>query len=70
MDHTTIPSVQEILVLHSAKLRADLLRRAGDGTWPETPEAITNGDLVLESVGARFPLASIYRTTRLARPGG
>ena len=68
--YTTIPSVQEILVLHSAKVRADLLRRTREGGWPETPEAITDGDLVLESVGARFSLASIYRTTRLARPGG
>ena len=67
--YTTIPSVQEILVLHSAKIRADLLRRTENGGWPETPETITEGDLVLESVGARFPLASIYRTTRLTRPG-
>ena len=68
--YTTIPSVEEILVLRSTTISAELLRRARDGNWPETPEAITGGDLVLESIGARFPLASIYRTTRLARPGG
>lgn len=68
--YTTIPSVQEILVLHSAKIRADVLRRREGGAWPEQPESVTEGDLVLESLGFRVPLAAVYRTTRLApRPG-
>ena len=64
--YTTIPSVQEILVLRSASISAELLRREPDGGWPETPERITEGDLVLESVGLRVPLVELYRTTRLA----
>ena len=67
--YTTIPSVQEILVLHSIKIGADVLRRHSDGSWPQEPESITDGDLVLESIGFRTPLAAIYRTTRLRRPG-
>ena len=67
--YTTIPSVQEILVLRSATVGAELLRRCSDGTWPERPEAITEGDLVLESLGFRTSLAALYRTTRLALPG-
>ena len=68
--YTTIPSVREILVLHSAKMQADLLRRREDGEWPEQPESVTEGDLVLESLGFRASLAALYRTTRLApRPG-
>ena len=63
--YTTIPSVREILVLRSTKIGADLLRRRPDGTWPEEPETVTDGDLLLESIGFRTPLAEIYRTTRL-----
>src|SRR5690348_8681050 len=35
--YTSIPSVQEILVIRTAEIRADLLRRHPDGTWPERP---------------------------------
>ena len=45
-----------------------ILRRRTDGTWPEEPEEITHGNLILESIGFRVPLADIYRTTRLRRP--
>lgn len=65
--YTTIPSVQEILVLFSIKIGADLLRRRKDGSWPQEPERITDGELILESIGFRTPLADIYRTTRLHR---
>jgi Uma2 family endonuclease len=68
--YTTIPSVQEILVLFSIKIGADLLRRRKDGSWPEEPERITDGDLILESIGFRTPLAEVYRTTRLRRRPG
>jgi len=69
--YTTIPSVQEILVLFSIKIGADLLRRRKDGSWPQEPERVTDGDLVLESIGFRTPLVDVYRTTRLhRRPGG
>ena len=65
--YTTIPSVREILVLRGASVGAELLRRQADGTWPPEPLSITDGALVLESVGLRVPLADIYRTTRLRR---
>ena len=68
--YTTIPSVREILVLRSAEVGAELLRRREDGTWPERPELITDGDLVLESLGFRAPLAAHYRTTRFAPQAG
>ena len=32
--HVTIPNVQEILVLHTAEIRADVLRRQANGSWP------------------------------------
>lgn len=63
--YLTIPSVREVLVLRSDAMRADLLRRAPDGGWPERPETIEAGELMLESIGFRAPLADAYRTARL-----
>lgn len=69
--YTTIPSVREILVLHTVAIAADLLRRKPDGSWPEEPEHIESGELALDSIGFRVALAELYRTTRLAvRPQG
>ena len=64
--YTTIPSVREILVLHSTSIGADLLRRGPDGTWPERPQAIGQDDLTLDSIGYTGPLAAFYRTTWLS----
>ena len=61
--YTTIPSVWEILVLHTAAIRADLLRREEDGAWPDNPIALTLGDTVtLESIEFTAPIAAFYRT--------
>jgi Uma2 family endonuclease len=35
--YTTMPSVQEILVIRSTDIGADLLRRGADGAWPDGP---------------------------------
>jgi Uma2 family endonuclease len=64
---TTIPSLQEILILRSTAVRAELLRRGSDGSWPAASMVIEDGDLVLESIDFTVDLAAIYRTTRLAR---
>jgi hypothetical protein len=61
--YVTIPSVLEIFVLHTAELRADLLRREADGTWPDNPVSLMQGDAVaLESIAFTAPLAAFYRT--------
>ncbi|HEY2621587.1 MAG TPA: Uma2 family endonuclease [Acetobacteraceae bacterium] len=64
---TTIPSLREILILSSTAVRAELLRRGTDGSWPASSTVIEDGDLVLESIDLTVPLGTIYRTTRLAR---
>ncbi len=65
--YTTIPSVREIVVLQTVAIGAELLRRRADGTWPRQPEVLTNGELVLESIGLRTFLVDLYRSTRLRR---
>jgi Uma2 family endonuclease len=65
--YTTIPSLREILILSSTAIRAELLRRGDDGSWPAASAVIEDGDLTLDSIGFTTPLHAIYRTTRLAR---
>jgi Uma2 family endonuclease len=61
--YVTIPSVLEILVLHTADVQADLLRREADGTWPDNPVPLVRGDdITLESIGFTMSLAAFYRT--------
>jgi Uma2 family endonuclease len=64
--YTTIPSVREILVLHTSEIRADLLRRQDDDLWPNDPLQLVAGDPVnLESIGFTAPIAAFYRTSGL-----
>jgi Uma2 family endonuclease len=66
--YTTIPSVRELLVVHSTRIEAELLRRNADGTWPELPETIAaDGVLSLASIEFSAPPAALYRTTALAQ---
>jgi len=64
--YTTIPSVAEIVAVHSARIEAELLRRDSDGNWPKEPEIIgPDGTLALRSIGYSAPHAALYRTTAL-----
>ncbi|MGA3001414.1 MAG: Uma2 family endonuclease [Acetobacteraceae bacterium] len=64
--YTTIPSVAEILVLHTAEIRGELLRRQDDGLWPDDPlQLLAGDDAHLESIGFAGPLAGFYRTSGL-----
>jgi Uma2 family endonuclease len=67
--YTSIPSVREILVLRSDRMAAELLRRSPQGAWSDRPIAITEGELVLESVGFRVALADLYARTGLGPKG-
>ena len=63
--YTSIPSAREILVLRADRMAAELLRRSPQGEWSDRPIAITEGELVLESIGFRVALAELYRRTGL-----
>jgi Uma2 family endonuclease len=66
--YCTIPSVQEIAVVHSTRVLAELLRRGLDGHWPEEPEEIgPDGMLSLASIGLACPLYDVYAQTHLGR---
>jgi len=65
--YTTIPSVKEILVIDSVRIRAHLLRRDASGNWPERASVVEDGELEFASIDFRIPLATLYRRTRLGR---
>ncbi|TMJ68064.1 MAG: Uma2 family endonuclease [Alphaproteobacteria bacterium] len=66
--YTTIPSVREIVVVHSTRVFAELLRRDPDSNWPAEPEEIgPDGTLRLESIAFTCPLPAVYAQTHLAR---
>lgn len=63
--YTNIPSVQEILVIRTASIGVQLLRRAPDGNWLDIPVGIESGELELQSVGFHMPVAALYAGTWL-----
>jgi Uma2 family endonuclease len=64
--YTTIPSVQEILIVHSTRVMVELLRRGADGAWPVDPEPIeAGGALRLASIEAAWPIEEVYAGTHL-----
>lgn len=66
--YTSIPTVREILVLHTMQVSAELLRRQAGGEWPEEPEALAFGEFALDSIGLALPLAALYARTGLLPP--
>ena len=46
--YASIPSVQEILLVRSTEIAAEVLRRQANGDWPAQPQAIEGGaDIVI-----------------------
>src|SRR5580658_9626677 len=64
--YITIPSLREILVIRTASVGVELICRGDNGTWPEKPVAITDGDFTLSSIGLSLPVAALYRGTGMA----
>ena len=64
--YTTLPSVREIVIVHSTAVRVELLVRDEHGHWPPNPVELDGGDtLTLGSIGASIPLTEVYAGTHL-----
>lgn len=61
--YMTMPSVQEVLVLHSMEIQAELWRRVPDAPWMRLMLA-AGDDVALQSIGFVTPLTSFYRTAQ------
>jgi Uma2 family endonuclease len=67
MAYTTLPSVLEILVVHSTRVKAELLTRDAAGAWPADPQVIeADGAVSLATIGLELSLAQAYVGTHLA----
>jgi Uma2 family endonuclease len=65
-NYTTIPSVCEIIVIHSDRILADVLTRDANGHWPDNPLIVGPGAMVpLASIGFNVPIIDAYRGTYL-----
>jgi Uma2 family endonuclease len=65
--YRTIPTVVEIVVVHTSAMVAEVARRTPEGVWPEQPDVVdAASELRLDSIGFAAPLRDAYRTTNLA----
>ena len=63
----TIPTLTEIAIVDSERVRVEVLRRGADGSWPKSGEVYAAAGAVrLNSITAEFPVAKIYAGTHLA----
>lgn len=64
--YTTLPSAQEILVVHSTSIKAEILCRDAQGHWPPNPTPIEAGGVIeLTSISAGIALKEVYTGTHL-----
>jgi Uma2 family endonuclease len=64
--YATLPSVQELIVVNSTRVEAEVLRRGTDTVWPANPTSVTVGGLLtLRSVGLTVNLNDFYIGTHL-----
>ena len=63
--YATLPSVQEIALIHSTRIKAEVLRRDEREAWPDDPVVVDRDALRLESIGATLALKDIYVGTHL-----
>lgn len=66
--YATLPSVREIVVVHSTRILAEVHRRGSDGVWAADPEFVGPGEhLFLAGVGLDRAIEDAYTGTWLAR---
>ena len=67
--YASIPTLREILLVHSTRVAAELLERQSDGSWPPDARSLGDDDVLgLASIDFSCPLAALYRGTRLLEP--
>ena len=63
--YATLPSVRDILIVHSTRIRAELWTRDDKGDWPPNPVEIDGGLVPLGSIDFKLDLAEVYVGTHL-----
>ena len=66
--YATMPSVDEILIVHTTKVRLELYARLPDGRWPKEAQLAMQGDSVhISCIGMQLDVDKLYRDIVLAR---
>lgn len=66
-NYITLPSVSEIVIIDTERVRADVLVRDAKGSFPAEPLVVEVGGMIpLASIGFELPLNEVYRGTYLA----
>lgn len=64
--YSSIPSVTEVLIVSSTSRAIEHLYRNPDGSWPENPVPVDEGDtFTLSSIGLTLTMAEVYAGTSL-----
>lgn len=64
--YATIPSIEELIVVHSTRIEIELLVKGVHNIWPANATTLRAGDaLVLPSIGLTLPLTQVYEGTGL-----
>jgi Uma2 family endonuclease len=66
--YASIPSVREILLVHTAEPKLELFQRQSDGEWPREATIVGPGGAVqLACIGFELSVDELYRDTPLVR---
>jgi Uma2 family endonuclease len=64
--YASIPSVEELIVVHSTRIEIEFLRKGEHNIWPANPTLLKAGSVLqLASVGLTLPVANVYEGTHL-----
>lgn len=69
-DYKAMPSLQEILLIDSTRMHAEVYRRRGAEHWDRTEVSSADARLRLESVGLDMPLGMLYAKVPLELGSG
>jgi Uma2 family endonuclease len=65
--YATMPSVREILIVHTTKVRLELYARLADGSWPNEAQLAMQGDSVdISCIGMQLHVDKLYQDIVLA----
>lgn len=66
--YATLPTVMELLVVHSTRVKAEIMRRQADGKWAPASEIVEAGGTVrLACIDVELAIADIYVGTYLVQ---
>jgi Uma2 family endonuclease len=68
--YLTLPTLREVVLVHSNRITAEVHRRDAAGAWQVEPKFVdASGSLVVSSVGLELPIEEVYANTWLTRDG-